>query len=260
MPVVHFKGRVIPEFSEINVRGLPPIAFTEPPTDGLPNGLHIVTTITIENSEIDLECDVKEYEPRLMGWIHNRVIGLARAIVDLYGFTLGVSLLVVLDKFVDENRSEKKLLILNHSLQECCTLTSFEPGEKKYLHPNRALEMVLGDGGLFLGLRDLISAITYPNIAAINCARAVESLRILAFPDEEKKDGWKRLRSDLNLSLEYLLFITRTSEKPRHGDRSYIDGPTIEEVTRRAWIVFDRFLHYRARGNRPLKAPEFQLL
>ena len=65
------------------------------------------------------------------------------------------------------------------------------------------------------------------------------------------------MRRRLNLSKSYLDFIVDTSKGPRHGDRSYIDQPTLNEVIKRSWIIMNRFLECRLREGEALPSLEF---
>jgi hypothetical protein len=68
------------------------------------------------------------------------------------------------------------------------------------------------------------------------------------------------MRRNLHIDRAYLDFITDQSIGSRHGDPQHIPGGPVTETVRRAWVVMNRYLEYRKRGNGPLTAPEFPLL
>lgn len=260
LPIVHFKGRVLPENSDLGVRGIPSIHFEEPPfLPGLPAGLAIDYSISIDHSAIDLTCDVNPFDPENISWIHNRALHVIHAIVDLYSFASGSPLSVIFDKFVYPDGREKIIQKRNPHLSGICTILETDPsGALKF---GRTLPQVVQEPALSLALHDLTSALSDPNTATVNCARAVEGIRLMLWPEkDEKREGWGKLRDTLRVSLDYVLYITKTSEGPRHADRSYLSSSIIDEVIERSWTIMNRFLEYRARNNQPLPPSEFPVL
>jgi len=122
-------------------------------------------------------------------------------------------------------------------------------------------DLVVADPALFQALDDLIVSITLPHHSPVNCARAVEGLRhLIAAPGASASQAWEQMRDALRLDRTFLQLITDTSTAPRHGNRAYIPGATTTETVRRSWIVMDRFLAYRKRGNTPRPVAEFPVL
>jgi len=64
----------------------------------------------------------------------------------------------------------------------------------------------------------------------------------------------------LNISRDYQQWISEQAKGPRHGDPAFVPGDVTVEITHRTWVVMNRFLEYRKRGNQPLTAPDFPLL
>jgi len=79
-------------------------------------------------------------------------------------------------------------------------------------------------------------------------------------PGEKTGEQWAKMRSALNLTEEYLKYITDLSKGPRHGERTRIEGESTTEITRRSWIIMNRFIEYRKRGNQDLPTSDFPLL
>jgi hypothetical protein len=72
--------------------------------------------------------------------------------------------------------------------------------------------------------------------------------------------AWGIFQTNLRISRDFRELITDTSKGPRHGDRTYIEGATTIEITKRAWQIMDRFIEYRRRRNQPLPEADFPLL
>jgi len=125
-------------------------------------------------------------------------------------------------------------------------------------------QMVLAMGNhiddLFL-LNDLIDSILAPHGAVVNCARAIEGIRLRMTPEGfTKKQGWEEMRWSLRIDHAYLKFITDQSEGPRHADRSGVNNVEYQMTLERSWTVMNRYLEYKKRGNQPLPESEFELL
>jgi hypothetical protein len=112
-----------------------------------------------------------------------------------------------------------------------------------------------------MALNDLIISVTLPHHAAVNCARAIDGIRNLMVPaGGDRKQSWLLMRQNLNVAESYLTFLTNVSIAPRHGDRTHIPGSVVTETVERSWIIMDRFLEFRKRGNCPLPIDRFPLL
>jgi hypothetical protein len=68
------------------------------------------------------------------------------------------------------------------------------------------------------------------------------------------------LQRALQATQESIQPITDASRGPRHGDLAYIPGEITSDITRRSWILMNRFLEYKRRGDKPLPAEEFAVL
>lgn len=121
--------------------------------------------------------------------------------------------------------------------------------------------MVLQDAGLFMALNDLIAAISLPHVSTVNCARAIEGLRhLIASTGSSDKQAWEQMRQALQIDKAYLKLITDSSAASRHGNRVHVPGSVTTEITRRSWIIMNRYFEYRKRGNRVLSLTDFPLL
>jgi hypothetical protein len=218
-------------------------------------------TTRIDASIIDMEFDVNSYDPNDLSPLLMRAWDLARAAVDLYCFQVGWGLSVMLDTFVNEAGNETTLLPRMDSLAAYCTALQPDPQNPTVNNYDLCYRLLIAEPPLFMALNDLIVSITLPHHASVNCARAVEGLRVLMVPGlTDRAQSWPIFQANLNIDRGYREYITGVSTGPRHGDRTWIAGTTVTEVVTRSWIIMNRFLEYRKRGNLALPVAEFQLL
>jgi hypothetical protein len=171
-----------------------------------------------------------------------------------------MGLTVILEKFQDPSGALSDLLI--HDPSFAALVTAFRLNVPPPNDLEETLRIVWTEPPLFFALRDLIDPITLPHRTAVCCGRAIEGLRnlIASTPAGSRAEAWEEFRRTLQLDQAYLKLITDHSVGTRHGEHSRLSGETTREITRRSWIVMDRFLRYRLLGNQPLTAPDFPLL
>lgn len=261
MPQVRFTGWVLPKALRVSVVPLDRFSWDAAELD-----LEASFSTTIRNAFVEIVCDLNRYEPGLVSELHKRALDLSRAAVDLVSFATGYGLVVVLDGFAGPDGRRTPLAVHNPELAPLCTAfrlkTTVDAGFAEMCR------LVMSDPGLFMALNDLIAAITYPHQAAVNCARAVESIRNHITPPadpppakpreqrEERDKAWERMRQALRVDETYLRDVTNTSLGPRHGNRKAIPGTQITAVVEKSWRIMDRFLEYRKRGNKDLPATD----
>jgi hypothetical protein len=117
--------------------------------------------------------------------------------------------------------------------------------------------MVITDPPLFRALQDMIECLTIPHVAAVNCGRIVDGIRRQIAPALVAKQGWAAMQKALNISRSYQEYISGISTGPRHADPSFIPGSTNIDIVRRTWIILDRYLEYKKRGETILTPPDF---
>jgi hypothetical protein len=177
---------------------------------------------------------------------------VSRTAVELVAFTKGWGLSVELSKFVTPDGVEREIGVLMHeNLSSLCTAYDLTHDF------NNVWAIVQGDKELFGILNDLISSITTPHVSVVNCARAIDGIRNLI---SSKKNDWAAMHRALRVDAPYLMFISEHSKGPRHGNRGYVDGPTIDTILERSWSVMNRFLEYRKRKCTDLPESEFGIL
>jgi hypothetical protein len=252
MPVIRIIGRVIPYAVNVSVANLPKINWKAPDID-----LDMTFTINIQSSFVYIECEVNRFEPDHFVHIYNRGLDLARTIVDMLAFTMATSLAAVLDTFIDPNGVPSA--IVARDLRLAPLVTAFSQTRQDDFA--RVISVVLQDWRLMFALNDLIGSISLHHISATNCGRVVESLRNMIAPaGSTRKQSWDVLRNNLNIQESYVRMITDTSIAPRRGDRTHISGETMLEITKRTWIIMNRYLEYQKSGSSPLPVSEFPML
>lgn len=250
MPTVHFLGKILPRTVRITLDDGPTLKW-----ESADNGLIMEFTNHITNSQIDIECKLNRYTSGDFAQIHKRAVDICRASVDLASFNTGRGLLVDIESFVDPSGAISAIEIKDDNLAQLCTAFTLTAGFAQ-IHT-----MVLQDWRRFRVLNDLIGAITQQHAAPVNCARAIEGLRyLIASPDASTTKAWKQMRDVLRIDEAYLKFITDHSVDPRHGKPVHIPGNVTSEVTRRAWIVMNRYFEYLKNGEKPLPENDFPIL
>jgi hypothetical protein len=256
MPIVHIKGRVFPPVVKVNIKDLPPVDWVE--QNG---GLVMHITTRIQNSIVDVEFDLNVYTETNFPALLMRAWDLSRAAVDIFCYSTGWGLTVYLDTKIEPDGTESQILPQMLDLAKYCTAFDLSPQNTGPNNYDAFYRIIVVEPGLFMALNDLIVSITIPHHASINCARAVEGLRVLMVPlGVDRRQGWPIMRQNLNLERTYVTFITDVSTAPRHGDRTHIPGPMAIKIVTRSWIIMNRFLEFRKRGNHALPLIEFPLL
>jgi hypothetical protein len=186
-----------------------------------------------------------------------RAYEIAHSAVDLAGFVSGNGYSVVFETVTYPSGWKSKILHTHTHLLPLVTAAKL--GDNSF---QELLPLVMPNLLLQRALRDLCETMVIPLITHINCARAIEALRNLIAPDEDKDKAWKKFRELLQLDRSYLQMITDHSRGGRHGDVStYLPPETTGEIGVRAWVITNRCLEFLKRGGEdPLPLAEFPLL
>jgi hypothetical protein len=250
MPVVHLLGKILPVVAEVSVDHDPTVKWESPDI-----GLTMEFKNHIVKSQIDVHCTLNRYLPSDFVHVYMRALDLCQASVDLVAFSQGCGLTVLLDTFVNPHGVRSP--IAPQELGLACLCTAFKLDSSF----DEVHSLVLTDWRLGMALHDLTLSITLPHAGAINCARAIEGLRhLIATSDSDDKKAWEEMRVALNVDRAYLQLITDASKNVRRGNRVHVPGSITGEITRRSWMIMDRYFAYRKGGNIALKAPGFPLL
>lgn len=243
-----FLGRVIPEVRKVTLPNTTPIQYSDP------WGFHAEIHVSINDGKVEIDCACFDAEPRKDMCIV-RCYECVTALVDLYAFTKGWSLSVILDRMI-VGTTVTPLAVSELSLQP---LVSSITGDDDF----RAVwQLMLRKFNLKFALHDLVIGIGSLNYSHIGAARSVEAIRQLITPDaQNEKIAWSNMRSLLNIERDFLQRITDASRGPRHGNRGGVTGDGQRIVMQRAWTVMNRYFEFMKRGGeQPLPLDEFPTL
>lgn len=252
MSTIRFIGRVIPATYHITLPFLMAGQWKDDDVD-----YFCTYQVTIKDNIVVADCDVNDYErathiPRLL----LRAFTISQGAVDLVAFSLGAPLSVIFETFAEPGRENLPLHVRDSDLAALVTAFSLDTPEFQ-----KALKIVIEEPNLFHALRDLIDATSSAFKVVPHCAKAIETLRaLLTPPGAGREQGWSIMRDNLQINEKFLKLITSQSIAPRHGDHQAIPAAMTEEVSKRSWIVMNRFLEFRMRGSQPLPLEQFPLL
>jgi hypothetical protein len=257
MPIVHFKGKVLPYEPTafvIDIKDLPSVTWHDTYT-----GQDLKITTRIDASIIDIEFDCQVFEEKDFSSFLMRAWDIARAAVDLSSFKLAWGLSVIIETLIKPDGTASTILPKMETLAQYSTALSLS--NPKINNFDICYRLLLGEPALFQAMNDLIVSITLPHHASVNCARAVEGLRVLMTNSAmDRKQAWPIFQTNLNIDRAYREYVTDVSTGPRHGDRAHIPGDVVNRTVERSWIIMNRFLEFRKRGNQQLPLSEFPLL
>jgi len=256
MQTIHFLGDVVPSnHIKMSTSGMPQFHYHSADL-----AIDADIDVSIVDSVVDVTCTMNHYYHSHFPHLHKIAFDLARATVHLYTFASGNTLAVIFNRFIGVDGKEIPFLIQHPQLAQLCSAFSLTPGPGEW-GVGDAAYVVFTDHMVFTALAHLVGAVSHHSETVVNCARAIETLRTaVALPGASRKDAWEQFRTALNVEKKFLKLITDTSTEGRHGQGTFIPGEVTGEIIRRAWIIMNRFLEFRKRGNQPLSAPDFPLL
>lgn len=250
MPIVYFLGTVLPETVKVTVSK----AF-EADWPAKDIGLEMHFTLNIENSEINVACEVNRWESDCLVHVYKRAVDMAQSAVNLASFASGFGTTIHMHTVVTPNGEKSAIQHRDDYLPSL--VTAFKTGDPNF---EQIWGIVATDPALFMALDDLVKTLAVFHQTPINCGRVLDSLRKIVTPGIDRKQSWPIFRKNLQCSEDYLQLVTDQSTGPRHGDRSFISGDITTEIQRRTWTIMNRFLEFKKRGNQPLPESEFPLL
>jgi hypothetical protein len=208
----------------------------------------------ISGADVEITCYMNRYDDSLLSTAYQRSLHAAKACVAIVSFESSVGLDILITEFMDPSGTRYPMAFRSEAVTGLCKSFSL-PADFIEI-----TELVLKDTLLFLALIDLNDSLTHSDTALL-CARAIERLRhAVAGKDASPDIGWPKVHRALRVDQKYLQFITAHSHAPRHGARFNHTPDITKEVSKRSWIVMDRFITYRRRGSVALWEDEFPLL
>lgn len=235
MTLVFFKGRVLPEARRVSVPETNPILFQDP------NGFEGNFLIKIHDSFFAVECNIIKECENIFQFCAIRSLEFVGALVDIYAFSKGWALSVIVDSITVDGRTRGIALSELSVQSQCIPLENSADFQK-------ISDLVLPNLNLRFAFRDLISSLSTLNYSAIAAARAIEAIRRSMSSSSSESEAWQIMRNKLRIERSYLQFITDASRYPRHGDRGATDGVTQMMVTHRAWETMNRYLEFMKQG------------
>jgi hypothetical protein len=256
MPTVSFLGRVLPAPIQVSFADVPKVHWKWEE-----ESITINFTVVVERSRVKVECELDTYKEQYVAELHRRAFDLVRACVNVAVFGSGHGLYVIFEQFVRPDGVLSQLIFTSSpDLVRECTAFRMSPAtkeEKKVLE--QVLALVMSEPALFMLLNDLVQCISVPHVTPVSCGRVVDGLRKLVAPGDPRM-AWPIFRGAVHVDEAYVTFISEHSKNSRHGEHVRIDGPTTVEIQKRAWVIMNRFLEFRKRGNQQLPLGEFPLL
>ena len=217
--------------------------------------LELIFRVKIDNSIVNVECELEKYELTYFTELHKRASDLISASANLAAFATGYGLIVTLDTFIDATGTPSQVILYDPSLPPLCT--AYGLGDARQGDFAAVFNIVLTEPSLFRAINNLIAAITFPHCSTVNCGRVVDSIRRMISPTLDGAAAWQAMHHALNVSRPYQEWISKQSTGPRHADPAFVPGTVTTEVARRTWVIMNRFFEYRKRGSQSLTAPEF---
>lgn len=256
MPTLVFRGTVRPPIFKIKIASFPVIRYSWPDDD-----LTVDFILNVIDSKIEIICEVSRYDQdEHLSMLAMHAYELSMAAIDSFCFFYGFGLRPFIEIFIDPN-GKQTALTPRTDASGLCTAFNLEPSYEGPDNFEAMMRLVIGERALLLALNDLIAPVSQFNLATINCARVIEALRAaMASPDWTRDQEWEFMRDQLNLTEQYTRFVIGLSIEPRHGKRKAPEPGQQAEITKRAWVVMNRFLEYRKRGNQKLPLADFKLL
>jgi len=241
---------VVPDAMQVSIGFMPKINWK---ADEL--GYEVDIICRIDKSNVAIECTLSDWRPEYFPDLHRRVLDLCRAKVDVVAFKMAWGLTVLLETFEAPDGTVTPIVPTSPHLEDVCTAYSLEKGF------DEVCAHVLRQPLLFMAMRELTTAVTLPHVSLVECARAMDRIKnLLAAPGSKDKAAWAQMRETLRLEETYLKYITDASANPRHGQPGRTPGTVTTEVTRRAWVVMNRYLEYLLKGEAPLDPAAFPVL
>jgi hypothetical protein len=257
MPIVVFRGTVRPLIHNLSIHRTPKVRYRWPD-----QSLTVDFVVKVIKDVVEVECDATRFDKaEHLSMLAMHAYHLSTAAVDSVCFHTGMGLTVFLESFVDIDGNESNLAPHADDIRGLCKAFDLSPSYEGGNNFQAMYGLLVQDRLLMLALNDLIVPISRFDLAAINCARAIEALRNSMAPGgTSRESGWTLMQENLNFTKDYLTFVTSLSTGPRHGDRRAPEVGQQAEILRRSWIIMDRFLEFRKRGSLPLPITEFDLL
>jgi len=171
MATFKFTGRVLPSSSNMTLKGSISTRWEDPSL-----GLAMDASLSIANSVVEVLCESNLFGTENHdGHVHFRASDMARAVVNSFAYAKGLGLSVVLESVTKPDGV--KYNIQDQRPDLAALVTAFRSGpEHGSVDLADMLQIVFSDPMIFVSLNDLVSSITLPQYAPVNCGRVIEAL------------------------------------------------------------------------------------
>jgi|SRR5580658_1716005 hypothetical protein len=256
MATFRFAGRVFPVFNDFTMIG----SVSTHWEDEIEPAVKLImdASVSINRGIIEVVCESNlSRSDNYDGQVDWRAGRLARSVVNSYAFAKAIYLEAILETVVKPDGIKYNIQARRPELEPL--VTALHVGSDGGVDIKPLLLLALRDPTIFVALKDLVGSMD-AHETLVNCARAVEGIRESMTPASDRKQAWQLMRDNLNVSQNFLEAITDHSKGPRHGDVSNVKFGAVHETIRRSWIVMNRFLEFKKRGDNKLPLLDFPLL
>ncbi len=156
--------------------------------------LELIFRVKIDNSIVNVECELEKYEHRYFVELHKRASDLITASANLAAFATGYGLIVTLDTFIDTAGTPSQIILTAPALQPLCTAYGLEDARQGDFAA--IYNIVITEPALFRAINDLIAAITFPHCSTVNCGRVVDSIRRMISPTLTEGAAWQAMHHE----------------------------------------------------------------
>jgi hypothetical protein len=228
-------------------------------TSSQDRSLEIELRIQIANSFVHIACDLNKYDPTDFDYLFKLCLDFTRVRIDLISFAMGMGFTVALESFVRPDGTFSQIVPQDPQLTAACK--SIGVTRERVADFEKVFGIVATEPLTFRTLNDMISTLTFPYQAPATCGRIVETLRTLvAGADAPPKTAWPLLRETLRASDGFIRAITEAGSGGRKGEPAFVPGSVATDLTRRTWLLVDRYFEFRKRNSGPLPEAEFPVL
>jgi hypothetical protein len=243
MPTATFNGYVFPPSVKINTSG-GPIRWADP-------NFSFSYSFSIADSKVSIVCELGELTDIWINYCLEIISAHIHGAIDAIAFATGNGLVLLLEGCTFSSDGK-----MRHLRSGSPTLAGLCP-----LTPQEIIKVVESERRLMKPLSDLVSTLRNPLEAAVSVQRAMEGLsHLISEENDERAKRWENLRTNLNLSRQYLQYISDRSITQRHGHTGPVNLQSCAEIQKRGWSAMTRFIEFRRRGSARLPESEFPAL
>jgi hypothetical protein len=236
-----FTGRIRPEWTSvrIDVRD-PPLRFQLGEIEGNRGEM----TVLINASQFSLLVTTEKPVENLATF-RNGIITVARSLFDAIGYHAGQAIDIEITSLTDLRGQELHVFLDG--------LPEYSAAERP-LSIEELVPLAVSFVPLRQALSDLRQTLTSPADTAVFSYRAIESImqHFRKTEDKNRQLAWDRLRDSLRIERTWIEPVQKFAEIHRHGTLTMLTGAERLDITRRAWLVVDRFCVYLRNEQRPL--------